>query len=129
MSNFSDKFTACMRGNGLPVPTMESLNEAKEFIENLHQAWEAAGGEAEMTIGALIALGAATGIDEGVLVVLGEAAAITLAAYIGACVGCLAVAGIEKLREVFASNPPQPFILEQLAQQGIDVGQSGTANV
>jgi hypothetical protein len=118
-----------VRSNGLPVPTIETLNEAKDFIENLHQGWEAAGGELEMTIGALVALGATTGIDEGILAVLGEIAAVTVAAYISACVGCLAVADIDTLRDLFASNPPQQFMLEQLALNGIDVGQQGNAVV
>ena len=127
MSDFSNKYMACMRSNGLPVPTLETLNEAKDFIENLHQAWEAAGGEVEMTIGALVALGAVTGIDEEILGALGQAAAVTVAAYIGACVGCLAVAGIESLQQFFASNPPQGFLQQALAQNGINLGQGNVA--
>ena len=116
-------FGDCMRSAGLPVPSIDGLNEAKEFIENLHQAWEAAGGEADTTLAALLAVGAVTGIDEAAVA---GAAAVTVSFYIGACIGCLAAAGVEALKDLFASNPPQDFMAEQLASLGIDL-TSGTA--
>jgi hypothetical protein len=131
MSNPSLNFTNCMRGRGLPLPTVDSLNEAKDFIEQLHSAWEAAGGEAEITIAALVALGAATGVDETFLAALGGAAAITVSAYLGACFGCFAAVGVGQLRQLFAENPPQPFMVDRLGQLGIDAtagdGQSAAA--
>ncbi len=117
-------FGDCMQSSGLPVPSVDSLNDAKEFIENLHQAWEAAGGEMEMTMTALLALGAITGIDEGTVA---AAAAVTVSAYIGACIGCLAAAGVEALKDLFASNPPQDFMSQQLASLGIDLSSPDSA--
>jgi len=125
--SFSDDFTSCMSSNGLPVPTVEDLNQAKEIIEQIHQAWEAAGGDEAMTIAALIALGAATGIDEEVLAALGAAAGVTVAVYISGCVRCMASAGIDQLRQLFASNPPQPFMTDLLAQNGINLGDTAAA--
>jgi len=113
-----------MRSSGLPAPTVEGLNDAKELIENLHQAWEAAGGEVEMTLTALLALGAITGIDEEAVAAV---AAVTVSAYIGACIGCLAAAGIEALKDLFASNPPQDFMSEQLASLGFDLSTTAAA--
>ncbi len=117
-------FSDCMKSSGLPVPSVDGLNEAKEFIENLHQAWEAAGGEMEMTLAALLAVGAVTGIDEEAVAAV---AAVTVSAYIGACIGCLAAAGIEALKGLFASNPPQDFMSQQLASLGFDLSTSDTA--
>jgi len=117
-------FVDCMQSSGLPVPSVDSLNDAKELIENLHQAWEAAGGEMDMTLTALLAAGAITGIDEGAVAAV---AAVTVSAYIGACIGCLAAAGVEALKQLFASNPPQDFMSQQLASLGIDLSSSDTA--
>ena len=125
--SFSDDFKSCMSSNGLPVPTVEDLNQAKEIIEQVHQAWEAAGGDEQMTIAALVALGAATGVDEEVLAALATAGAITVGAYIAACVGCMASAGVDQLKQLFASNPPQQFMTDLLAQNGIDLADTAAA--
>jgi hypothetical protein len=127
MSAFSDRFVSCMTGKGLPVPAVESINEVKELAEQLHSAWESAGGETQMTIGALLVVGAATGIDEAALAVLEEAAGILVTVYIGACLVCLAASGIDELRNLFASSPPQPFMRDGLAELGIAVDERGTA--
>jgi hypothetical protein len=116
-----------MRGSGLPTPTVESLAEAKELIERLHAAWETAGGDTEMTIGALLVIGAATGIDEAALAALQEAAGVVVAVYITACIACLASSGIDALRELFAMSPSQPFMTEELSQLGIDVDEADAA--
>jgi hypothetical protein len=90
-----------------PLPTpgaiLDSAGEVAEFMHNLHQAWEAAGGEVELTLGALAALGAATGIDEGVLAVLAEAAEVTVLAYLAACASCAVVAAGQSIWSLIAS--------------------------
>ena len=55
MSAFSGRWEHCMHDKGLPVPSVEDANEALELVDKIHQAIENAGGEAEVTIGALIA--------------------------------------------------------------------------
>ena len=40
MSTFSNRFTTCTRGSGLPVPELDNLVEAKELIEHVHSVWE-----------------------------------------------------------------------------------------
>jgi Fe-S cluster biogenesis protein NfuA len=95
--SFTDNFNSCMSSSGLPTPSQvfDSVTDAVEFLEQLHTAWEAAGGDEEMTLAALAATaGAATGIDEGVLAILATAGAVTVAAYLGACAGCLVGAAL-----------------------------------
>lgn len=89
--SFTDDFNACMSSSGLPTPrqVFDSVSDALEFLHQLHTAWEAAGGEVEMTLAALAAAGAATGIDEGVLVILAGAGTVTVSFYLGACFSCL----------------------------------------
>lgn len=53
MSQFSDNWVNCMHGNGLPVPELQELNEALEFVDKVHSAFENATAEEEITIGAL----------------------------------------------------------------------------
>lgn len=125
--SFSDDWAQCMRSNGLPVITLEDLTDIKDYIEELHSAWENAGGDEEMTLAGLAALGAATGIDEGVLTALAAAGAVTVTAYIAGCVTCLASAGVDALRDLFAQSPPQPFMTDQLASLGISIGDTATA--
>jgi hypothetical protein len=69
--SFTDDFNTCMSSSGLPTPiqVFDSVSDALEFLHQLHTAWETAGGEADMTLAALAAAGAATGIDEGVLAI------------------------------------------------------------
>jgi hypothetical protein len=110
-----------------PLPTPSELvadaNEAAEFLEQLHQAWENAGGDEEMLLSALVALGAATGIDEAALGVLAEAGTVTVTAYLSACVACLATTAAESVWAIVASNDTQPWLQNQLRdeanQQGI----------
>jgi len=116
-----------MSSNGLPVITLDDLNEVKEFIEEIHQAWEAAGGDEEMTLAGLAALGAATGIDEGVLTAFAAAGAVTVAAYIAGCIACLASAGIDALKSLFAASAPPDFMAQKLADLGVNLSGSATA--
>ena len=120
-------FENCMHAAGLPVISIDDLNEAKEYVEKIHDAWENSGGEVEMTVGALIALGAATGLDEAALAVLGEVAAMTVLAYIAACVACLAKAGIDALRDLFAQNPAPDWMMTGLAENGVSLEDSNSA--
>ena len=61
--SFTDDFNSCMSSSGLPTPSQvfDSLSDALEFLHQLHTAWEASGGDEEMTLAALAAAGAATG--------------------------------------------------------------------
>jgi len=121
MSNFSESWEQCMHGNGLPVPSVEDANEALELMHKLHSAWENAGGDEQMTIGALIALGALAGVDEGALVVLGEVAQVAAALYISACIGCIASVALDDLKNLFAENELPDFVVAELDGQGVDL--------
>lgn len=127
MSAFFEKWEQCMHGHGFPVPNVEDANEAIELLHKLHSAWENAGGEEVMTIGALLATGAIIGIDEAVLMVLEEVAQIAVAIYIGACIGCIASVAIDDLRGLFASNEIPDFVVAELNNQGIDLANEASA--
>jgi hypothetical protein len=85
---FWDNFSGCLSSSGLPTPSevFDSAGEVLEWLEQLHSAWENAGGDEEMLLSGLVAAGAVTGIDEGVVA---TAAAVTVSAYLAACAGCL----------------------------------------
>jgi hypothetical protein len=123
--SFSDSFTSCM--SPLPTPTalLDSAGEALEFLHKLHQAWEAAGGDDEMTIGALVALGAATGIDEAALAALGEAAAVTVSAYIAACLACLVTAAGSSIWDLISASDVSDWARQQLVAEA---DKQGVAN-
>ncbi len=121
MSTFSEQWVQCMHGNGLPVLSVEDAHEALELVDKLHQAMENAGGDVEVTIGALIAAGAIVGIDEAALVVLGEAAEVAAAIYISACIACIASVAIDDLKEFFANNELPDFVVAELDSQGVDL--------
>ena len=121
MSEFSENWVACMHGNGLPVPDVEGVNEALEFVHKIHSAWENAGGGEELTIAALIAAGAFAGVDEAVLAVLAEAGAVVAAAYLSACIGCIAAVALDDLKGLFAQGELPDFVVAELETQGIDL--------
>ncbi|MBR0820237.1 hypothetical protein [Bradyrhizobium liaoningense] len=121
MSEFSENWVACMRGNGLPVPDVEGINEALEFVHKIHSAWENAGGGEELTIVALIAAGAFAGVDEAVLAVLAEAGAVAAVAYLSACIGCIAAVALDDLKGLFAQGELPDFVVAELETQGIDL--------
>jgi hypothetical protein len=119
MSDFSSAFNACMSTNGLPTPrqVVDSAGDLLEFLHQLHTASEAAGADEEMTIGALIAAGAVTGIDETVLAALGAAAAITVGAYISACAACAVSAATPDILGPLLAEA-EPDVQQQFAQLG-----------
>lgn len=101
---FSDDFKACLAPLPTPSEALDSLGEALEFIDKWHQALEAAGGDVEITLGAVAALGAAAGVDEAVLEVAGEAAQVTVMSYVTACAGCaVKVGGADAVRSLLAT--------------------------
>lgn len=132
--SFTDDVNTCMSSSELPTPrqVFDSVSDALEFLHQLHTAWETAGGEADMTLAALAAAGAATGIDEGVLVILAAAGTVTVSFYLGACFGCIVRAwpstGISW--SDFLASADDSWVQDQLTvaanDQGIDT--SGTAN-
>ena len=115
---FSDSFDSCMSTNGLPTPSQvfDALSDALEFLHQLHTAWESAGGDEEMTLGALVALGAATGIDEEVLAALGAAATVTVTAYLAACIACVVSAAGSSVWSSIASTDDS-WLHDQLVAQ------------
>jgi hypothetical protein len=121
MSDFSDSWKQCMRGNGFPVPDIETAREALEFVDQLHSAWEGAGAGDELLIGALLAGGALVGVDEAVLAFLGDVAEVAAVVYIGACLGCIGSVALDDLKGLFASGELQPFVVAELEKQGVDV--------
>jgi hypothetical protein len=127
MSAFAERWEQCMHGRGLPVPSVEDANEALEFVDKLHSAWENANGDEVMTIGALIALGAFTGVDEAAVEVLGEVAQVAAVLYISACIACLASVAIDDLRRRFASADLPDFVVAELNSQGVDLAEEATA--
>jgi hypothetical protein len=132
---FTDNFNSCMSSSGLPTPSQvfDSVTDALEFLDQLHTAWEAAGADEEMTLAALAALGAATGIDEGVLAILAAAAEATVEAYLTACFGCLVSASVSSgmsWQNLFASTNDswsQGQLTVAANDQGIDTSATATA--
>jgi hypothetical protein len=128
MSTFSDSWKQCMQANSLPVPDLETANEALEFLHKLHDAWENAGGEAELTIGALLVAGALAGtIGAGALEVLGEVAAVTVTLYLSACIACMGSVAIDDLKNLFASGQMPDFVVAELESQGIALENNAVA--
>jgi len=127
MGAFFDNWKQCMNGSGLPVPSVEDANQALEFVHQLHDAWEAAGGDEEMTIGALVAAGALTGVDEATLEVLGLVAQVAVTVYVAACVACLASQALDYLKGRFASNNLPEFMVAALDNQGVSLVDVATA--
>ncbi|MGI4832330.1 MAG: hypothetical protein ACRYFK_02615 [Janthinobacterium lividum] len=121
MSEFSEQWAGCMQSIGLPVPNVENANEALEIFDKIHSAWESAGGEAELTIGALLATGLLTVAGGAVVEVLGEIAAVTVAAYLGACIGCVASVARDEVKNLFASGQLPAFVVAELESQGVDL--------
>ncbi len=133
--SFTDDFNSCMSSSGLPTPgqVFDSLSDTLEFLHKLHDAWEAAGGGEEMTLAALAAAGAATGIDEGVLAILAGAGTVTVSFYMGACFTCMVKAWPSSGMSwsAFLASTDDSWEQSQLTvaanDQGIDT--SGTVNV
>jgi hypothetical protein len=121
MSAFSDAWIGCMRGNGFPVIDAEAVGDALEFVDSIHSAWEKAGGDEKVTIGARLAAGAFVGADKATLVVLGEAAKAVFLAYVGACIACLGSVAIDDLRNLFAQGKVSDFVVAQLQDDGINL--------
>ena len=135
MSEFSDNWAQCMRNGGFPVPTVETANEALEYLHKLHDAWENAGGGEELTIGELLLGGAAVvgagaavvEFGEDALVVLGQIGQVAVAFYLSACVGCLASVALDELKNLFAGNELPDFVVAQLESQGVDLTTEAVA--
>jgi hypothetical protein len=134
MSNFADRFVGCMTGKNLPAPVLESANDVLEFIHQAHSAIEALGFNPEVTLAEFVPAALAAGLIAApvgaVLIEGGEVAGeVLVIAFLMACVACLVSAAGPSISDLFASNPPEPFVQEQLAQLGIDINdpESGIA--
>ena len=122
MSTFSENWAQCMHGNGLPIPNVEDASEALEVLHEIHSAWENAGGEITLTIGALVAVGALTGVDETFLLAAAQVAAMV---YLSASIACIASVALEDLK-IFSANGELPdFVVAELNNQGVNLN---TAN-
>ena len=51
--SFSEDFKACMRPLPTPSEVLDGVGEVLEFIEKLHHALEASGGDTEIALGAI----------------------------------------------------------------------------
>ncbi|MCW3097937.1 MAG: hypothetical protein JWL77_3555 [Chthonomonadaceae bacterium] len=115
--SFMDDFRSCM--SPLPIPDVDGLDEALEFVHKLHSAWENAGGNEEMLMAGLLAAGAVTGIDEGAIALLGT---VTVLTYIAACVTCaVSAAGSSVWDFIFSSNTPT-WLQDELRTAANDKG-------
>jgi hypothetical protein len=121
MATFSENWRQCMGGKGLPVPSVEDVSEAIEFLHVLNLALENAGGGAEVTIESLIASGALGGIGEGSLVILGGIAQTAAAFYIHQCISCLSSVTGAALKSLFAQNELPDFVVAELESQGFEL--------
>jgi hypothetical protein len=124
MSAFSEEWASCMRGNGFPVVDAKSVGEALEFVESIHSAWEKAGGDEKVTIGALIAAGAFAGLEKGALAILGEATAAVFVAYYIACITCMASVALQDLKNLVSLGKVPDFVVADLESQGIDIAKA-----
>jgi len=108
-----------------PFPTpsalLDSASEAFDKIHELYDAWEAAGGDEEMTMGSLVALGAVTGIDEAALATAG---AITVGAYIAKCLGCVVSAAGSSIWDLLSSNDLPDLLRQQVVAEAEKQGLS-----
>lgn len=62
MSNFSDRFVACMSGKNLPAPVLESANDVLEFVHGVHSAIERIGFSPEVTLAEFVPAALAAGL-------------------------------------------------------------------
>jgi hypothetical protein len=111
---------------------LETANDVLEFIHKAHSALEALGASPEMTLAEFVAAAVAAGLIApgvgGALLEGGEAVGeVLVIAFLTACVACLVTAAGPSIAGVFASNPPDPFVREQLAQLGVNVDEPGSA--
>lgn len=122
--SFFDNVNRCMSSMGLPVPSQvfDSFADALEVLHQLKDAWENAGGEAEMTLEAFVVVGAAAGIDETVLLALATAAGVTVSAYLHLCFSCVVGAAGPSVWDLIASTDDSWLhdqLLEQAQEQNI----------
>lgn len=121
MSDFSNAWLVCMRNNGFPVIDAETVQDALEFVDSIHSAWEKAGGDEKVTIGAMIAAGAFAGADKATLAVLGQVATAVFLAYVGTCIACMGSVAVDDLRQLFAEGDVSDFVASELNDDGINL--------
>jgi hypothetical protein len=120
--SFAYEFEYCMHGAYLPTPAeisgaaIETAGDVIEFLEELHHAAEAAGG-LEITLGALEAAGAL-----GLGSLAEQVAAVTVSAYVGACVGCLIGAGFTTVWDSLSEVQPSPEVRAEIVAAAENAG-------
>jgi NADH dehydrogenase FAD-containing subunit len=117
---FADDFASCLSPLPTPGQLADTVGDLLDFLHKLHTAWEAAGGNDDELLTALVA-GGATGIDEATAAVLAEAAGVTVVAYITACVGCAVVAAGPAIWSAIASSDDD-YLKSQLTLAANDKG-------
>jgi hypothetical protein len=118
---FSSDFISCMAPLPAPGQVVDDAGEFVDWLERLHGAWENAGGEEEMTLAALLALGAWAGVDETFVAAVAASAEITVVAYITACAGCLVSAAGSSIWGLISSSS-DAYIKDQLTVAANDKG-------
>jgi hypothetical protein len=122
--SFWVEFSNCMHGSGLPTPaeTLETAGEVIEFLDQLHNVAEVSGG-VEITLGALEAAGF-TAFGGSLADPAFDAAAITVAFYVGACAGCLVGASASTIADWLAQVEPSPDVRAAIVAAANDSGIS-----
>jgi|SRR6478609_6808470 len=122
--SFWVEFSNCMHGSGLPTPaeTLETAGEVIEFLDELHNVAELSGG-VEITLGALEAAGF-TAFGASLADPAFDAAAITVAFYVGACAGCLVGASASTIADWLSQVEPSPDVRAAIVAAANDSGIS-----
>jgi hypothetical protein len=118
-----------MSNKGMPVPTLETADEALELLHKLHSAAENAGVEPGqiLTLGTLIASGGLSAVGEGTLVILAGVAQTAVAVYVAAGVSCVFAVAALDVKRLFAANDLPEFVADELSSQGIDLEAEAVA--
>lgn len=124
--SFTSDLEACM--SPLPAPSVDGMEDLVEFLHQVHNAWESAGGEEETLVAGLVAAGAVTGIDEAALAAAGT---VTVAAYVGAVAGCVTAILAGDVWDWIAAPVTADWLksalVAQAEAQGIQQPEAGTA--
>ena len=86
---FREAFTSCLRPLPTPGRLITNPGDVVTGLLDIHSAWSDAGGDQNLLMKTLVATGAVAGIDFAAIAALGgEAATLTVAAYLAACATC-----------------------------------------
>lgn len=120
MSAFFDAWKQCMLQSGLPVPTIDTVNEAVEFLHTLQTAWEQSGADEALLMGALPASALVSFGKDAV----GAVAGVVVLVYEKACISCLASVALDGLRSLASNGQLPDFVVAELRNEGIDIANA-----